>query len=92
MLHLIVSPSLNDATIDVRLKPLHKFFHCLSRSSVSGGNFKRRQKKVVGGVASESEGEGEVKFEVSSSTTDRRALTLRAPVKTRWNSAFECIH
>ena len=44
--------------------------------------FKKRQREVVGGVVSESEGEGEVEFKGSASVEDRGALKLRALVKT----------
>ena len=58
MLHLAVNAGLNAATIDVRLQPLYKLCRRLSRSSVAWKKFKKRQQEVVGGVHSESKGEG----------------------------------
>ena len=54
--------------------------------------FKKRQQEVVGRVHSESEGEGKGECEGNASATDRGALRLHAPVKTRWNSVFDCIN
>ena len=58
MLPLAVNAGLNAATIDVRLQPFYKLCRRLSRSSVAWKKFKKRQQEVVGGVHSESEGEG----------------------------------
>ena len=92
MLHLAVNAGLNAATIDVRLQPLYKLCPFLSRSSVAWKKFKKRQQDVVGGVRSESEGEGKGECEGNASTADRGALRLHAPIKTRWNSVFDCIN
>ena len=54
--------------------------------------FKKRQQEVVGGVHSESEGEGKGECEGNADAADRGALRLHAPVKTRWNSVFDCIN
>ena len=54
--------------------------------------FKKRQQEVVGGVRSESEGEGKGECEGKVSATDRGNLRLHAPVKTQWNSVFDCIN
>ena len=85
-------PVLNAATIDVRLHPLYKLCRRLSRSSVAWKKFKKRQQEVVGGVHSESEGEGKGECEGNADAADRGALRLHAPVKTRWNSVFDCIN
>ena len=42
MLHLAVNAGLNAATIDVRLQPLYKLSHRLSRSYVVWTKFKKR--------------------------------------------------
>ena len=52
---------------------------------------KKRQQEVVGGMRSESEGEGKGGCEGNASAADRGALRLHAPVKIRWNSVFDCI-
>ena len=41
---------------------------------------------------SESEGEGKGECEGNADEADRGALRLHAPVKTRWNSVFDCIN
>ena len=82
MFHLAVNAGLNVATIDVRLQPLYKLCRRLSRSSVTWEKFKKRQQEVVGGVHSESEGEGKRECEGNVDATDRGALRLHAPVKT----------
>ena len=92
MLHLAVNAGLNAATIDVRLQPLYKLCRRLSRSSVAWKKFKKRQQEVVGGVHSECENEVEVECGESADAADRGALRLHAPVKTRWNSVFDCIN
>ena len=83
MLHLAVNAGLNAATIDVRLQPLYKLCCRLSRSSVAWKKFKKRQQEVVGGVRSESEGEGKGECEGNTRAADRGALKLHSLVKTR---------
>ena len=64
MLHLAINAGLNVATTDIRLQPLYKLCHYLSRSSLAWKKFKKRQQEVVGGVCSESvrvKGRGNVK-------------------------------
>ena len=46
----------------------------------------------MSGVHSESEGEGKGECEGNANAADRGALRLHAPVKTRWNSVFDCIN
>ena len=46
----------------------------------------------MGGVHSESEGEGKGECEGNADAADRGALRLHVPVKTRWNSVFDCIN
>ena len=92
MLHLAVNAGLNAATIDVRLQPLYKLCRRLSHSSVAWKKFKKRQQEVVGGVHSESEGEGKGECEGNADAANRGALRLHAPIKTRWNSVFDCIN
>ena len=82
MLHLAFNASLNAAPIDVHLQPLEKLCCHLSRSSVALKKFKKRQQEVVGGVGSESEGEGKMECEGSTSAADRGALRLCALIKT----------
>ena len=44
ILHLIDNTSLNYGMIDVRLQPLYKLYHCLSRSSIAWKNTKGSSK------------------------------------------------
>ena len=53
---------------------------------------KKRQQEVVGGVHSESEGEGKGECEGNAYAANRGALRLHASVKTRWNNVFDCIN
>ena len=46
----------------------------------------------MGCVRSESKGEGNAECEGNAGAADRGALRLHAPVKTRWNSVFDCIN
>ena len=46
----------------------------------------------MGGVHSECENEVEVECWESADAADRGALRLHAPIKTRWNSVFDCIN
>ena len=46
----------------------------------------------MGGVHSESEGEGKRECEGNANAVDRGALRFHALVKTRWNSVFDCIN